>query len=213
MAPVKISIIGAGSAVFSMRLVNDLCKTKGLSGSLVSLMDIDEQRLNGVYELAVRYVKELGADLRFEKTTSLETSLHEADFVINTALVGGHAYLDKVREIGEKYGYYRGIDAQEFNMVTDYCTITNFNQLKFFVDLARMMEKICPNAWLLQTANPVFEGTNLISRCSKIKVVGFCHGHHGVIEMAEALNLDEKKLDWQVAGFNHAIWLNRFFYE
>lgn len=213
MAPVKISIVGAGSAVFSMRLVNDLCKTKGLAGSLVSLMDIDEQRLNGVYDLATRYVKELGADLKFEKTTSLETSLHEADFVINTALVGGHAYLDKVRAIGEKHGYYRGIDAQELNMVTDYCTITNFNQLKFFVDLARLMEKICPNAWLLQTANPVFEGTNLISRCSKVKVVGFCHGHYGVMEMAEALGLDESKLDWQVAGFNHAIWLNRFVYD
>lgn len=213
LAPVKISIIGAGSAVFSMRLVNDLCKTKGLSGSLVSLMDIDEQRLNNVHELASRYVKELGADLRFEKTTSLETCLHEADFVINTALVGGHAYLDKARAIGEKHGYYRGIDAQELNMVTDYCTITNFNQLKYFVDVARLMEKICPNAWLLQTANPVFEGTNLISRCSNVKVVGFCHGHYGVIEMAEALGLDENKLDWQVAGFNHAIWLNRFVYD
>ncbi|MEJ5228964.1 MAG: alpha-glucosidase AglA [Pseudothermotoga sp.] len=213
MAPVKISIIGAGSAVFSMRLVNDLCKTKGLAGSLVSLMDIDQTRLDGVHDLAVRYVKELGGDLRFEKTTQLEDSLRDADFVINTAMVGGHSYLERARAIGEKHGYYRGIDTQEFNMVSDYYTISNFNQLKFFVDVARKMEKLCPNAWLLQTANPVFEGTNLIRRCSKIKVVGFCHGHYGVHEMAEALDLDMKKVDWQVAGFNHAIWLNRFTYE
>lgn len=213
MAPVKISIIGAGSAVFSMRLVNDLCKTKGLAGSLISLMDIDETRLSGVYDLATRYVKELGGDLRFEKTTKLEESLRDADFVINTAMVGGHNYLERARQIGEKHGYYRGIDTQEFNMVSDYYTLSNFNQLKFFVDVARTMEKLCPNAWLLQTANPVFEGTNLIKRCSKIKVVGFCHGHYGVHEMAEVLGLDMKKVDWQVAGFNHAIWLNRFLYD
>lgn len=167
MAPVKISIIGAGSAVFSMRLVNDLCKTKGLTGSLVSLMDIDQTRLDGVHDLATRYVKELGADLRFEKTTELEESLRDADFVINTAMVGGHNYLERARQVGEKHGYYRGIDTQEFNMVSDYYTLSNFNQLKFFVDVARKMEVFCPNAWLLQTANPVFEGTNLIKRCSK----------------------------------------------
>ncbi len=211
MSTVKITIIGAGSAVFSMRLVNDLCKTKGLSGSLVCLMDIDQRRLDGVYDLAQRYVKELGADLKFEKTTDLEAALKNSDFVINTALVGGHWYLEKVREISQKHGYYRGIDAQEFNMVSDYYTISNFNQLKFFVDVARLMEKLCPNAWLLQTANPVFEGTNLIKRCSSIKVVGFCHGHYGVHELVEALGLDVKEVDWQVAGFNHAIWLNRFF--
>ncbi|ABV33944.1 MULTISPECIES: alpha-glucosidase AglA [Pseudothermotoga] len=213
MAPVKISIIGAGSAVFSMRLVNDLCKTSGLAGSLVSLMDIDEKRLNAVHNLATRYVKELGADLRFEKTTQLEVSLRDADFVINTAMVGGHSYLEKARRIGEKHGYYRGIDTQELNMVSDYYTLSNFNQLKFFVDLAKLMENICPNAWLLQTANPVFEGTNLIKRCSDIKVVGFCHGHYGVHEIVEALGLDIKRVDWQVVGFNHAIWLNRFSYD
>lgn len=48
MPAVKIGIIGAGSAVFSLRLVSDLCKTPGLSGSTVTLMDIDEERLDAV---------------------------------------------------------------------------------------------------------------------------------------------------------------------
>jgi len=33
MSGIKISIIGAGSAIFSLRLVGNLCKTKSLSGS------------------------------------------------------------------------------------------------------------------------------------------------------------------------------------
>jgi len=212
MAATKLSIIGAGSAAFSLRLVGDLCKTKELAGSLVSFMDIDENRLNAVYVLAKKYAEELGVDLEFETTTSVEDAIRDSSFVVNTALVGGHSYFEKVRRISEKYGYYRGIDSQEFNMVSDYYTISNFNQLKFMYDVAKMIEKLSPKAWLLQAANPVFELTNLISRNVPINMVGICHGHHAVDHMIEVLGLDKNKVDWQVAGVNHGIWLTRFLY-
>jgi len=210
MAATKLSIIGAGSAAFSLSLVGDLCKTRGLSGSLVSLMDIDRDRLNAVHTLARKYAEELGADLRFETTTSLEDTIKDSSFVVNTALVGGHSYFEKVRQISEKHGYYRGIDSQEFNMVSDYYTISNFNQLKFMHDVAKMMEKLSPKAWLLQAANPVFELTNLISRTVPINMVGICHGYHGVDYIVEVLGLDKNKVEWQVAGVNHGIWLTKF---
>jgi alpha-galactosidase len=213
MSGIKISIIGAGSAIFSLRLVGDLCKTKGLSGSSVSLMDIDEKRLNSVHHLAKRYADLLGINLRFEKTTDMKRSIEDADFVINTALIGGHGQLDASRKAGEMHGYARGIDSQEFNMVSDYHTLSNYNQLKYFLEVAHSMEEICPNAWLLQSANPVFEGTTLISRYSDLKVIGFCHGHYGVEIVAKSLGLDIKKVNWQVAGFNHNIWLTRFLYK
>jgi len=37
MSAIKLSIIGAGSAIFYLRLVGDLCKAKDLSGSSISL--------------------------------------------------------------------------------------------------------------------------------------------------------------------------------
>jgi alpha-galactosidase len=213
MSGIKISIIGAGSAIFSLRLVGDLCKTKGLSGSSVSLMDIDEKRLNSVHHLAKRYADLLGINLRFEKTTDMKRSIEDADFVINTALIGGHGQLDASRKAGEMHGYARGIDIQEFNMSPDNPTLSNYNQLKYFLEVAHSMEEICPNAWLLQSANPVFEGTTLISRYSDLKVIGFCHGHYGVEIVAKSLGLDIKKVNWQVAGFNHNVWLTRFLYK
>lgn len=210
---VKIGIIGAGSAVFSMRLVADICKIQELSGSVISLMDIDEERLNAVHLLANKIVEEFGSDIRFEKTTNLEKTIKNADFVINTAMVGGHEYLEKARAIGEKYGYYRGIDTQEFNMVSDYYTISNFNQLNFAFNVAELIEKLSPKAWLIQGANPVFEITTLISREIPIKMIGVCHGHYGVNDIIEKLGLNKDMVNWQVAGFNHAIWLNKFEYK
>src|SRR5574338_259116 len=87
---VKIGVIGAGSAQFSLGLVRDLCLAESLRGSTVTFMDVDEGRLDLITRLAERYVEELGIDLRFEKTLERGRALREADFVLNTALVGGH---------------------------------------------------------------------------------------------------------------------------
>ena len=209
----RITIIGAGSAVFSLRLLNDLCKTPGLAESRVTLMDIDRERLDSVFTIAAKYAEEAGASLTFRKSETLEEAVCDADFVINTAMAGGHAYLEKVRRISERHGYYRGIDAQEFNMVSDYYTFSNYHQLLLFLTIARAIERWAPNAWYIQAANPVFEGVTLVTRTVPIKAVGFCHGHHALDGLMKALELDPKEVDWQVAGFNHGIWLNRFRYR
>ncbi|SHH52467.1 alpha-glucosidase AglA [Thermosipho atlanticus] len=208
----KIAIIGAGSAVFSLRIISDLTKT--FKEVEVSLMDINERRLKSVLVLAKKLNEEMGTNLRFRTTKNLEEAINGARFVINTALVGGHEYLERVRKISEKWGYYRGIDSQEFNMVSDYFTISNYNQLNLFLRVAKLVEeKAEKDSWLLQAANPVFEGTTLISRVVPINVVGLCHGHYGVHHIVETLGLDMKKVEWQIAGVNHGIWLNKFLYD
>jgi alpha-galactosidase/6-phospho-beta-glucosidase family protein len=211
----KISIIGAGSIRFSLQLIGDMAKTKSTSDSHVSIMDINEEKLNAIYLLAQKYANELNSGLRFEKTTDLSLALDSADFVINTAapcLYPDH--YEKINQVGEKHGYYRGIDSREFNMVSTYnYALCSYYDLKFTLNLAQSMEKLCPNAWLLQTANPVFEITQVVSKLTNTNIVGFCHGFSGVFEVFRSLKLNPKEVDWQVAGVNHGIWLNRFLYQ
>lgn len=219
MANIKIAFIGAGSVRYTLTLFSDLCKIKELNDSFVSLMDIDDERLDAVYKLSKRLNDELSSSLKIEKTKSLQEALEGANYVINTVLVraegheDGYVQYEIMRDIGEKYGYYRGIDSQEFNMVSDYYTIGGFNQLKISLDIAKAVEKYSPNAYLLQTANPVFEITQLVLRQTNVKIIGFCHGYGGVFDVIYTLGLNPEKVDWQVAGVNHGIWLNRFLYE
>ena len=84
MSSVKVTIIGAGSVVFSLGLVKDLCATKDLSGSHVCFMDIDQGRLDMIHQLGTRYAKEMDSALTFEKTLDREVALQDADFVVNT---------------------------------------------------------------------------------------------------------------------------------
>jgi len=210
---IKISIIGAGSVAWSGRVIRDLCLTPGLYGSTIVLMDIDEGRLKLIHAFARRYASEVEANLNFEKTTDRGEALREADFVVNTAMVGGHLYYEKMRAISEKHGYYRGVNSVEWNMVGDYHTIWGYYQFKLMMDIVRDIEDLCPDAWLLLIANPVFEGTTLIARETKVKVIGLCHGHLGYRKIAEALGLISNDVEFEAVGFNHLIWLTKFHYR
>ena len=106
---VKIALVGAGSSTFSADLVRDMVLSEVLAGSTLSLMDIDRRRLDDVTELLGRYVKEVHGDLNVESTERLEEALEGADFVINTALAGGHSAEEAERSFAEAHGYYRGI--------------------------------------------------------------------------------------------------------
>ena len=182
---IRLGIIGAGSAQFSIGMVRDLCLTENLAGSTVCLMDIDEERVNMVQNLAERYAKELGVDLRFEATTEREVVLKDADFVCNTASVGAHG--------GGGYG--------------------SIHNMRFFLSVAHDMEKLCPDAWLIQSGNPVFEGCTLMTRETSTKVLGLCHGHYGVYNMTRVLGLESEHVTWQAPGLNHVIYLTHFYYK
>jgi alpha-galactosidase len=203
MSKIKIGVIGAGSAQFSAGLVNDLCRTESLSGSHVTFMDINPAPLEIIEKLAMRFASELGVDYTFETTTDRRAALEDADFVINTAFVLGHQHARQVRELTAKHGYYYG----GFRLVP-------WHQLQLMLDVAQDMERICPDAWLIQSANPVFAGCTLMTRETGIKVCGLCHGHYGVYEIAKTIGLEHQdRITWQAPGLNHNIWLTHFYYD
>ena len=148
---VKIGVIGAGSAVFSLGLIRDLCLQESLRGSTVTFVDIDRERLEMIHRLAVRYAGELGVDLRFEKTADRAAALEGAQFVINTA-ARSHDDEEAERALGERHGYYRGF------------RLSWYPNLTLMMAVARDMERLCPDAWLIQSGNPVFDGCTLMTR-------------------------------------------------
>jgi alpha-galactosidase len=203
MSGVKIGVIGAGSAQFSAGLVNDLCRTASLSGSHVTFMDINPEPMEIILKLATRYAEELGVGLTFETTVDREAALESADFVVNTAYVQGHHHARATRELTAKHGYYYG-----------GVGVGPWYQLRLMLDVARDMERICPDAWLIQSGNPVFTGCTLMTRETDVKVCGLCHGHYGVYEIARTIGLEHpERITWQAPGLNHNIWLTHFIYE
>jgi len=200
---VRISVIGAGSGQFSLGLVKDLCLTPNLQDSQVSFMDLDAERLDVVHGLATRYANELGTRMRFEKTQDRAASLTAADFVINTASAHTHHAQRRERELTADHGYYYG----GTNL---HAPFQNFDLM---LTVARDVERICPNAWLIQSGNPVFDGCTLLHRDTNARVIGLCHGHYGYLKMCEVLGLDSERVIWEAPGLNHCIWLTKFLFD
>lgn len=206
MKQVKISLIGAGSGCFSVGLVRDLCKSKVLQNCLVSLMDIDETRLNAVHNICIRYAKELGSPIQFEKTMDRRTSLTGADFVVNTALAAPHSRLREGWKIAEKYGFKFG---GSYHVMYDEAFWINFYQFRFFEELTQDMLELCPDAWHLMIANPVVAGTTYLQRkYPQIKMVGLCHGYAMAEHIAEFLGYKRSDIHYSIPGVNHFVWLN-----
>lgn len=206
-----ITIIGAGSAVFSLGMVRDLCLTTSLQGSTVRFMDIDATRLDAIHALCVRYADEMGVALTLEKTTDRRAALVGADVVVNAALVAGHHRLRAGWEVAQRHGYRWG---GSLHVMHDEAFWINFPQLQLFESVIEDMLDICPQAWYIQVANPVKAGiTHLARKYPQANIVGLCHGYGSVYYLASKLGLEREHITYEIPGVNHFIWLTKLFYR
>ena len=205
---IKISVIGAGSSVFSLDLIKDLCISEYLKDCTVSFMDIDPERLESAWLLCRRYAQEMGHDLKIEKTTNRLESLQGADFVINTALHVNYDLWKRGWAIAKKYGYRYG---GSLHIMHDEAFWINFYQYRLMASVYEDMQKACPDAWYLLVANPVLAGITWLKRkYPGSKIVGLCHGCNGVYHVADVLGFRREDIRFEMSGVNHMIWLNHF---
>jgi alpha-galactosidase len=209
---VKIGIIGAGSAVFSMNLINDICRTGTLKESTISFMDVNKERLETSYLLCKRYAEETGIRLKLEKTTDRRACIKGADFVINTALAGSHDHLQAGWKVARKIGYRFG---GSLHIIHDEAFWVNFYQLKLMEEIAQDILAIAPKAWLVMVANPVQAGVTYLKRkYPQLNLVGMCHGFGGVYSVARRIGLDDhEQISFECPGVNHFLWLTKFYYK
>jgi len=207
----KIALIGAGSAIFSVSIVRDLCLIPNLAGSVVTFMDIDKSRLNGAFNLCRRFADEVGIKLNLEKTTDRRQALTGADFVINSVLGAGHHRLLEGWEVGRKHGYRIG---GSLHIMHGEAFWINFYQYRLFEALMQDILEICPKAYYLQVANPVFAGITFLGRkYPQAKIVGLCHGYRGVFQLTDKMGLNPAKLTFEIPGVNHFVFLTELYYE
>ena len=82
----------------------------------------------------------------------------------------------------------------------------NFN-IKVIMDLARAMERLCPNALLLNFSNPEHKICEAVTRLTEIKTVGLCHGvFMGREQLSELLDVPLEELQTKACGINHFTW-------
>ena len=202
----KIAIIGAGGYVFPLTLVRDLLAFPALRASELALMDIDQERLGRTETAVRRLIAEHGFSASVQATTERRQALAGAHYVIITFQVGG---LDAYRldvEIPRRYG----LDQTVGDTLGPGGVFRGLRTLAVLRDLAADMHACCPDALVLQYANPMAINCWALSRLG-IKTVGLCHSVQGTSRMlAETLGLPYDEVAYRCAGINHQAWFLEF---
>ena len=207
----KITFIGAGSTVFAKNILGDSMCTPALQDAEIALYDIDETRLKesaAVMRALNRNINGGRAKIKTHLGTGQRRkALAGADFVVNAIQVGGYDPCTITDfEIPKKYGLRQTI-ADTIGIGGIFRVLRT---LPVMLDFARDIEKVSPDAWLLNYTNPMCALTGGILRQTDVKAVGLCHSVQ-VCATTLLRNLDildeVKNLQWKIAGINHMAWL------
>ncbi|PCJ56242.1 MAG: alpha-glucosidase/alpha-galactosidase [Planctomycetota bacterium] len=208
---VKITFVGAGSMVFAKNVLGDSMYKESLQKAHIALYDIDKTRLSQAKKVIQLLNKNINKG-RAKVTAHLGVSnrkaaLKNADFVVNAIQVGGYKPSTVIDfEIPKKYGLRQTI-ADTLGVGGIF---RGLRTIPVMLDFAKDMEKVCPNAWLLNYTNPMCILTGAMLRFTDVKTVGLCHSVQAVIpHLTGTLNIKNKykNLQYKVAGINHMSWL------
>jgi len=203
MARTRICFVGGGSYQWTPKLLTDIALTRDLSGTIV-LHDIAPEPMAEMQRLGQKIMREAGADFTIETSGTLEEALKDAEFVIVTITTGGLEAMRKDLDIPLKYGIYQSVG----DTVGPGGLSRALRNVPVMLGIAQAMEKVCPNAWMLNLTNPLTVLTRAVTRQTSVKAMGLCHELQGVRGgMIRMFGADVDDFDMKVAGINHLIWL------
>jgi len=199
-----MTILGGGS-FFTPSFVGTMVQRPNLwTDAEVRLQDPNAERVAWVKAFCERYVARKGVPMTFVPQPDLDKSLDGADFVIATFRVGGVRALSLDESIPPRFGYMGDETAGPGGMFMAIRTVP------VVIDIAKRMERLCPEAWLLNYANPTHFNTAGVTRTTRTKTIGLCDNY--ICPMADfswLLGMDQhmRSIKARHVGYNHCNWV------
>ena len=204
----KITFIGAGSTVFVRNTMSDCILTPEFGKFEIALYDIDPQRLADSEKILTAIAKNHNGKVTVKGYSDPVKALDGADYVINAVQVGGYDPATiRDFEIPKKYGLRQTI-ADTMGIGGIFRALRTIPALEKYV---KIMEKVCPNALLLNYTNPMGMVTGYFQKTSPLRIIGLCHSVQGMLPaLAEWYDfpiLTEQGTSFKAAGINHMCWM------
>ncbi len=202
----NVVIVGAGGYVFPLRLTVDILSLRELQGCNLTLFDIHAGRLGRTAQRVKQLVANNKLPARITVTTNRTKALKNADFVIVAFQVGGVEAYEHDVEIPRKYG----VDQCVGDTLGPGGVFRALRSIAALREICETMSEVCPNALLIQYANPMAMNcwaTSLLG----ISTVGLCHSVQGTSRMlVKRAGFVYEDVSFRCAGINHQAWFTQF---
>ena len=198
--PPRIVIIGGGSYQWVPKLLIDLANTPSLQDAEIVLEDVNPEPLPLMSRWVERIASLRDIGLSVTSTTDQRPALEGADFVVVSISTGGFTSMRHDLEIPERYGIRQSVG----DTVGPGGISRTLRNVPVLVGIARDMQEICPDAWLLNLTNPMTALCRAITRETPIKTIGLCHELTMTrFTLSLLLDADFRSINLEVTGVNH----------
>ena len=200
----KIATIGGGSSYTPELMEGFIKRYEELPIKEIWLVDVEagREKQEIVGAMAQRMWDASPYDVKVYTTLNREEALKDADFVTTQFRVGQL----NARIKDERIPFSYGLLGQETNGAGGM--FKAFRTIPVILDVVEDMKRLCPNAWLINFANPSGMVTEAVLRYGKWdRVIGLCNVPV-MAKMTEAIMLDRPAEDliYKFAGVNHFHW-------
>ena len=204
----KIVILGVGSTYFTKGIVESLIRYGGKWD--LRLVDIDEKCLDIAVKLSERLVDKYKADVRVSGSVKRQDVLDNVDAVVSTVGVGGRRAWEKDVFMFHEFNIHQSTgDTFGAGGVS-----RALRTIPVLLDIAHDMERLCPNALLVNFTNPMTVNCWALNKFTKVKTVGLCYGVTAIQhELATLIGVPFEETWSKAIGVNHFTWITEFRYN
>ncbi len=194
--------MGAGS-FFLQSLFTDVLNIPGADRGELALVDIDAKRLKLADQVCRKVLQVMNRKWKVTATTDRRRALKGADYIINCIEVSGVQCVELDNDIPAKYG----IDQCIGDTIGPGGLFKALRTVPVFIEVLHDVERLCPDAWVLNYTNPMSIMCLSAARASSARVVGLCHSVQGSSHgLARWCNVPYQEMKWRCGGVNHLAW-------
>ncbi|MCL2720660.1 MAG: 6-phospho-beta-glucosidase [Treponema sp.] len=200
MRELKATVIGAGSTYTPELIRGFIDRQDSLNFKSFYLVDINKEKLDVVGGLAKRMLESKGFKGQIVLMQDLDEAIKDADYIFAQIRVGGMEARIRDEKIPLKYGLL----GQETTGVGGF--MKALRTIPVMMDIAKRIEKLAPEAWLVNFSNPSGIVAEALMNHTKVKMIGLCNCFVNM-KAGIAKNIGTDDFDYEYLGLNHLSWI------
>jgi len=190
--------------MFTQGIVIDWIQQRPPGEWEIALVDINHVILDATDKLVRRYMETCDRPAKITSSVWREDVLPGATIVICTIGVGSRRAWEQDVFVPRQFGINQPVG----DSVMPGGVSRAMRMIPPMLDIARDVERFCPDAWFINYSNPLTAIVRALRRETSLPVFGLCAGVEETIHyLARTAGIPREEVTARWAGINHLTWI------